>query len=79
MWAKGERWRTYTVIGSESVESGARSLECWKVDAGPLGPPGYVAYTWVEKTSHRIVQSALLNPAGGREYHSYTHHAEEIR
>lgn len=76
MWTKSERWRTYKVAGSEFVENGGRTFECWKVDGGPLGPPGYISYLWVEKSSRRIVQGALLNPDGGREYWSHTSFVE---
>ncbi len=72
MWSGGEVWKTYTVVASEFVEAGERSYACWKVDAGPLGPPGYTAFCWVDKSSRRVVQSALLNPDGGTEYWSYT-------
>ncbi len=72
MWSGGEVWKTYSVVASEFVEAGEQTYACWKVDAGPLGPPGYTAFCWVDKSSRRVVQSALLNPDGGTEYWSYT-------
>jgi len=69
-WDGGEQWATITVVGPERVTIGARAFECWKVDAGPLGPPGYRAYAWVDRQSRRVVQAALRGPGGDREYWS---------
>lgn len=67
-WDGGEVWDTIEVLGAESIEYGGRQVECWKVDGGELGPPGYRAFSWVEKGAGRILRSALLGPPGELEY-----------
>ncbi len=69
-WDGSEVWATITVVGAERVALGGGAFDCWKVDAGPLGPPGYRAYAWVDRSSRRVVQSALRGPDGGTEYWS---------
>jgi len=70
-WQGGEQWDTVTVVGSERVTIGRQSFDCWKLDTGPLGPPGYRMYRWVDKGSRRVVQSVLRAAVDGREYWSY--------
>lgn len=70
-WAGEERWDTVTVVGAERVVLGGRAIDCWKVDTGHLGPPGYRMYRWIDRKSRRVTQSALLGGSGGREYWSY--------
>ena len=70
-WDSAEKWDVVTVIGSEDVTVGSRSFDCWKVDMGSLGPPGYRMYRWVDKASRRIVQSMLRGGATETEYWSY--------
>jgi hypothetical protein len=71
-WSGREKWDTVTVVGSEQVQIGSRSYDCWRVDAGRLGPPGYRMTRWIDKRTHRVVQSALRGSTpGGSEYWSY--------
>jgi hypothetical protein len=70
-WNGGEEWDTVTVVGSERVMLGSQSFDCWKVDTGPLGPPGYRMYRWIEKTSRRVVQSVLRGGASEPQYWAY--------
>jgi hypothetical protein len=70
-WEGGEVWGAIEVLRSERVTLGARGFDCWRVDTGPLGPPGYRMLRWIEKDSRRVVQSALRGGAGQKEYWSY--------
>lgn len=70
-WDGGERWTTISVIGAERVTLGTRTFDCWKVDVGAVGPPGYRMVRWVDRQSRRVVQSALRGPDGEREYWSF--------
>jgi len=70
-WEGGEGWDTVTVVGSERVTIGTRSFDCWKVDTGTLGPPGYRMHRWIEKASRRVVQSVLRGGPSEPEYWSY--------
>ena len=70
-WSGREKWDTVSVVGSEQVVIGARTYDCWKVDTGPLGPPGYRMTRWIDKRTRRIVQSALRGTSPGTEYWSY--------
>jgi hypothetical protein len=70
-WRGGEGWDTVTVVASERVTVGGRSYDCWRVDAGPVGPPGYRMHRWIDKVSRRVVQSALRGGDAEPEYWSY--------
>jgi hypothetical protein len=70
-WDGGERWDSITVVGAERVTIGRRVFDCWKVDVGAVGPPGYRMVRWVDRDSRRVVQSALRGPDAEREYWSY--------
>jgi hypothetical protein len=70
-WAKQEAWDHLKVQASERVQIGETTIDCWKVDVGPLGPPGYRMTRWIDKATRRVVQSALLGPAGQTEYWSW--------
>ncbi len=69
-WEGHEVWATIAVQGSEVVTIDTRSFDCWVVDAGPLGPPGYRMTRWIDKRSRRVIQSALRGSGGGTEYWS---------
>ena len=43
-------------------------LECWKVDTGELGPPGYRAIRWIDKSSRRIIRTVLKGLPTQPEY-----------
>lgn len=58
-WAGGVKWETIAVVASESIDHGGRRVDCWKVDTGPFGPPGYRGFHWIEKGTGRILQSVL--------------------
>ncbi len=70
-WSGREKWDTVSVVGSEEVVIGGRTYDCWKVDTGPLGPPGYRMTRWIDKRTRRVVQSALRGASPGTEYWSY--------
>jgi hypothetical protein len=70
-WDGGEGLDTVAVLGSEHVTIGARSIDCWKVDTGALGPPGYRMVRWIEKQSLRIAQSSLIGVGSDRQFWSY--------
>lgn len=67
-WNGGEVWKEVTVLGSETVEVDGAPVECWTVDMGPLGPPGYRATAWVDKANGQVVQGVLRGEAGQTEY-----------
>lgn len=70
-WSGVENWGAVVVVASERVTVAAQSFDCWKVDVGPLGPPGYRMYRWVDKQSRRVIQSVLRGTGTGPEYWSY--------
>ncbi|MFQ6114425.1 MAG: hypothetical protein ACE5NG_10135 [bacterium] len=37
-----------------------RVVECWNVDTGQLGPPGYEPIRWVENSTGRVLQTVIL-------------------
>lgn len=70
-WEGEEVWTLVEVIGLEKISVAGQEYECWKVDAGPLGPPGYRMVRWIDTVSRRVIQSALRGEAGGVEYWSF--------
>ena len=70
-WEGGEVLTPVEVQGSETVTLGSRSFDCWRVDTGALGPPGYRMIRWIDKASRRVVQSVLRGSSGGTEYWGY--------
>jgi hypothetical protein len=70
-WNSAEKMDTVVVVGSERVTLAGHSFDCWKVDVGPLGPPGYRMYRWIDKHSRRVIQSVLRGAGAGPEYWSY--------
>ena len=71
-WEGEEVWRRIEVLGSECVRVGESDVDCWLVDAGPLGPPGYRATRWIDKRSRRVLQTVLRGEPGSPEYWSLT-------
>ncbi len=69
-WEGEEVWKNVKVISSEDLQRDRRRVECWKVDTGQLGPPGYRAIRRIEKSTGRILQSVLRGSEGGPEYWS---------
>ncbi len=69
-WTGGEKWDSITVVGSEPVTVNGRTFDCWKLDTGHVGPPGYRMYRWVDQRTRRILQSVLRGAAPGTEYWS---------
>ncbi|MDH3197636.1 MAG: hypothetical protein OEO21_05290 [Candidatus Krumholzibacteria bacterium] len=67
-WQDAFLWRRIEVVASESVQVGGAPVDCWKIDAGPLGPPGYRMTRWIDKRTRRVVQSALLGKPGEKAY-----------
>jgi hypothetical protein len=70
-WTGKEGWDHLEVAAEEHVIVNGRGYDCWRVDAGPLGPPGYRMTRWIDSTTRRVVQSALRGPAGQTEYWSW--------
>ena len=54
------KWRVYTLEGTENIILHNTSFDCWKVNAGPVGPPGYTSYHWYEKSTGRFIKSELV-------------------
>jgi hypothetical protein len=70
-WAARETWGLLEVLAVERITVEGAAYDCWKVDTGPLGPPGYRMTRWIDQATRRVVQSALLGPAGQTEYWSW--------
>jgi hypothetical protein len=70
-WTAQEGWDRLEAHSSERVRIGGATYDCWRVDTGPLGPPGYRMTRWIDQATRRVVQSALRGPAGQTEYWSY--------
>jgi len=67
-WFGGEVWGSVEVLGTEAIEYGGTVLECWKVDTGELGPPGYRSIRWIDKSSRRIIRTVLRGLPSQPEY-----------
>lgn len=67
-WAGQEETTRLEVLGSETIEWQGLPVDCWKIDAGPLGPPGYRAVHWIDKRRRLIVRSSLRGDGAGPEY-----------
>jgi hypothetical protein len=67
-WDGYELWRRIEVQAEETIRVAGEEFDCWRVDAGPLGPPGYRATRWIDKKTRRVVQSALRGEPGKLEY-----------
>lgn len=67
-WSGEEVWKEVRVLGSERVETPAGAADCWVVDMGSLGPPGYRATGWVDKISGLVVRGVLRGQQGQPEY-----------
>jgi len=50
-WEGEAVWRRIEVLGSDRLRVGESEVDCWKLDAGSLGPPGYRATRWIDKRS----------------------------
>ena len=69
-WEGKEKLSIIEVVGTEQLDWNGRKLECWLVDGGELGPPGYRAFLWIDKTTQRVLQTALRGRPGQVEYSS---------
>ncbi len=69
-WAGVESADTVAVIGREPVVIGDRTFDCWHLDAGPLGPPGYRAHLWIDAATRRVVQAAVRSDRPATEWRS---------
>jgi hypothetical protein len=52
-------WKSYTILGKESVSIKGKEYPCWKIDAGKKGPPGYSSYHWYNSTTGALMQAEL--------------------
>ena len=52
----------YTAIKQETIETEYGGFECWKLNAGHVGPPGYTSYHWYEKNTGRLIRYELSKP-----------------
>jgi hypothetical protein len=69
-WSGAMKEDRVEVLGPETVNFDGDDVTCWKVDAGPLGPPGYRAIRWVHPSTGLILQTALEGPANRPVYRS---------
>ncbi|MEN8247707.1 MAG: hypothetical protein ABFS32_02145 [Bacteroidota bacterium] len=59
LFSNSLRWKTYEVLGEEAITINDISFSCWKVDAGPLGPPGFNAFHWYTKNTGKLLRVVL--------------------
>ena len=67
-WSGGEEWKEVSVLGSETLDVDGMQVDCWVVDMGTLGPPGYRVTGWVDKSDGGVVRGVLRGEAGQPEY-----------
>ena len=68
-WAGAEQWSSIRVLGSERIEHGGETRDCWRIDGGELFPGHRVTY-WVDRENRRILQGVARPEGGGTEYWS---------
>jgi hypothetical protein len=67
-WNGGEVWKEVAVLGSETLDVDGVPVDCWVVDMGPLGPPGYRATSWVNKSDGLVVRGVLRGQSDQPEF-----------
>lgn len=68
LFSNSLHWRSYTVLGEEPVILQGNSYTCWKVDAGPQGPPGFNAFHWYDKNSGQLLRVELAKEGENAKY-----------
>lgn len=68
-WSGQEKWNRIRVVGSETIDIGGRSFDCWKIDGGELFP-GYGVTYWVEQQTRRVVRGVARGQGDGPVYWS---------
>jgi hypothetical protein len=54
------KWKIYAILAKEIISVNEKQYICWKINAGPLGPPGYISYQWYETKTGRFIKSELV-------------------
>lgn len=60
LFANVVRWKTYIMLGNETITINEKKYVCRKVNAGPVGPPGYISYQWYEHKTGKLIKSELI-------------------
>lgn len=68
LFSNSLRWKSYTVLGEESITIKDITFNCWKVDAGPQGPPGFNAFHWYDKPSGQLLRVELSKDGESARY-----------
>ena len=68
LFSNSLRWRSYTVLGEDAILLDNKSFICWKVDAGPQGPPGFNAFHWYDKSSGQLLRVELSKEGETAKY-----------
>jgi hypothetical protein len=58
MFRNEVNWKVYNPLEKEDVVIHDKVYHCTKVDAGPIGPPGYTSFQWFDKKG-RLIKSEL--------------------
>lgn len=69
-WARGTKWTSVRVLGSERIELNGETVHCWKVDGGELFP-GYRVTYWVDKGRRRVVRGVARGDPDDPEFWSW--------
>jgi hypothetical protein len=59
LFANIVKWKSYTVLNKETLLIDNRPYVCWKINAGPIGPPGFESYQWFEIKTGRLIKTEL--------------------
>ena len=59
MFTNKVKWKVYTVTGKEHITIGSKVYRCWRINAGPQGPPGYTSFHWYTRKNGKFIKSEL--------------------
>jgi hypothetical protein len=59
LFANTVKWKSYVVLQKEKITIANGEFRCWKVNAGPMGPPGFISYQWFERKTGRLIKTEL--------------------
>jgi len=62
------KWSQYMVLGKERITAMNKEFDCWKIDAGRVGPPGYNKTVWIDSKSGLIIKSELIKDSSSPKY-----------
>ena len=68
LFANTVKWKIFHVLLKEKVRIESKLFNCWKVNAGPMGPPGFVSYLWFETKTGRLIKTELSKEGGETKF-----------